>query len=296
MLPHGGLGAHRPCGSAAPTGTLVQLPALPGTLHAWQVGHAAELQHTPSKQLAPVRQSAVAVHDWPRRRLLPQRFVSGSQIAGARQSVSTVHAPRQAVVPLHTYGAHASVVAAWHTPRPSQVRPEVAVDAPAGQLGAAHEVAASYKRQLPLPSQNPSVLHDAGPMSAHMFFGSASPLATLVHVPIDPSSAHDLHRSVHALPQHTPCTQKPDAHSLLSLAQGRPFGLRPQLPLMHTAGVAQSASLVHELLHAPTPHRNGKHEVAAGFTQVPAPSQVDVAVEVVVATGQVGSAHDVPIG
>lgn len=101
VFPHGGLGAHRPCGSAASSGTLVQLPALPWTLHAWQVGHAAALQHTPSTQLAPVRQSAVPVHDWPRRRLLPQKFVSGSQIAGARQSVSTVQAPRHAVVPLH---------------------------------------------------------------------------------------------------------------------------------------------------------------------------------------------------
>jgi hypothetical protein len=63
VLPHGGLGAHRPCGSAAPTGRLVQLPALPGTLHAWQVAHPGALQHTPSTQVAPVRQSAVAVHD-----------------------------------------------------------------------------------------------------------------------------------------------------------------------------------------------------------------------------------------
>ena len=102
VLPQGGLGAHRPCGSAASSGTLVQLPALPVTLHAWQVAHAEALQHTKSTQLAPVRQSAVAVQDWPRRRLLPHRLVWGSQIAGAWQSASAVHAPLHAVVPLQT--------------------------------------------------------------------------------------------------------------------------------------------------------------------------------------------------
>src|SRR6185436_3127578 len=101
------------------------------------------------------------------------------------------------------------------TPRPSQVRPDVAIEAPVGQVGAAHEVAASYNRQPPLPSQKPSVLQEAGPMSAQVFLGSASPLATLVHVPIDPSSEHDLHFSVQALPQQMPCTQNPDEHSLL---------------------------------------------------------------------------------
>jgi hypothetical protein len=132
-------------------------------------------------------------------------------------------------------------------------------------------------------------------MSAQVFLGSAAPLATLVHVPIAPSSVQDLHFSVHALPQQTPCTQNPDEHSLLSFAQGRPFGLRPQVPLMHTAGAAQSPSPVHELLHAPMPHRNGKHDVAPGVTQVPAPSQVEAAIDVVVAAGQVGSAHDDPM-
>lgn len=132
-------------------------------------------------------------------------------------------------------------------------------------------------------------------MSAHVALGSAAPLATLVHVPIDPSSVQDLHFSVHALPQQTPCTQKPDEHSLLSLAQGRPFGFRPQVPLMHTAGAAQSMSLVHELLQAPTPHKNGKHDVAPGVRHVPAPSQVEAAVDVVVPAGHVGSSHDDPI-
>jgi hypothetical protein len=147
-----------------------------------------------------------------------------------------------------------------------------------------------------LPSQKPSVLHEAAPMSIHVFFGSAAPLATFVHVPIEPSSAHDLQRSVQALPQQTPSTQNPDEHSLLSLAHGSPFGFRPQVPLMQTAGAAQSPSLSHELRQAPVPHRNGKHEVAPGVTHVPAPSQVALAVEVVVPAGHVAGAHDEPIG
>jgi len=102
VLPHGGLSEQRPCGSAAFSGTFVQLPALPMTLQAWQVGHALALQHTPSTQLALVRQSAVAVQLCPRRKRLPHRLVSGSQIAGSRQSASPVHAPLHAVVPLHT--------------------------------------------------------------------------------------------------------------------------------------------------------------------------------------------------
>jgi hypothetical protein len=40
---------------------------------------------------------------------------------------------------------------------PSQVRPEVRVELPAGQAGGAQEVPPAYFRQAPLPSQNPSV-------------------------------------------------------------------------------------------------------------------------------------------
>jgi hypothetical protein len=35
------------------------------------------------------------------------------------------------------------VLAGWQAPRPSQFRPGVAVEAPFGQVGAAHEVVAS---------------------------------------------------------------------------------------------------------------------------------------------------------
>jgi hypothetical protein len=143
VLPQGGFAAQRPCGSAVPIATLAQLPRLPVTLHAWHVPHEAVLQQTPSTQLLPVRQSFELVHAWPRRFLLPQRFVVGSQMFGDRQSVSAVHAALQAVVPLHMYGAHEIELAAWQVPVPLQVRPEVNVDELAGHEGAAQEVLAS---------------------------------------------------------------------------------------------------------------------------------------------------------
>jgi hypothetical protein len=95
-----------------PAGTLAQLPALPVTLQAWQLLHELELQQTPSTQLLLVRQSLVCVHGWPSRFLLPQTLMTVSQISPATQSVSAVQAALQAVVPLQTYGAQLSIVAA----------------------------------------------------------------------------------------------------------------------------------------------------------------------------------------
>ena len=46
VLPQGGFGAHRACGSGAPSATAVQLPALVPTLHAWQSPHDGLLQQT----------------------------------------------------------------------------------------------------------------------------------------------------------------------------------------------------------------------------------------------------------
>jgi hypothetical protein len=143
VLPQGGVGAHNECGSGELIGTLAQLPALPATLHALQSGQLVVLQQTPSTQVLPVRQSFVLVQAWPRRFLLPQRLVTVSQMLPGRQSPSTAQAALQAVEPLQTYGAQAIEDAAWQVPRPSQVRPDVSVDCPVGQEGAAQDVLAS---------------------------------------------------------------------------------------------------------------------------------------------------------
>ncbi len=101
VLPQGGLAAQRPCGSRLLAGTFAQFPALPVRLQAWQVAQAVALQQTPSTQLLPVRQSDDTAQDWPRRCLVPQRPVFGSQMkVGVWQSVSTPQAALQAVLPL----------------------------------------------------------------------------------------------------------------------------------------------------------------------------------------------------
>jgi hypothetical protein len=96
VFPQGGLAVHPPCGSGAPAPTFAHEPVA----HVWHSPHADDAQHTPSTQKLPVRQSVVCVHVCPRRRLLPHRFVCGSQMSGARQSASTVQAALHADRPL----------------------------------------------------------------------------------------------------------------------------------------------------------------------------------------------------
>jgi len=133
----------------------------------------------------------------------------------------------------------------------------------------------------------------AGPAFVHVPVGSVPPAGTGVQVPAVAASAHDRHVPAHAVLQQTPCAQKPDAHSAFS-AQVAPGDLRPHRPAAQTAGAAQSASTVQVALHAATPHANGKHDVAMGVTQAPAPSHVAPGVKVVLVAGQLGTPHGVP--
>jgi hypothetical protein len=75
VLPQGGAAGHPPCGSVVLAATLAQLPALPVTLQAWQVGQVPVLQQTPSTQVFPVRHSTVDEQGWPSRFLLPHRLI-----------------------------------------------------------------------------------------------------------------------------------------------------------------------------------------------------------------------------
>jgi hypothetical protein len=103
--------------------------------------------------------------------------------------------------------------------------------------------------------------------------GSGSPLATGVQVPAVAVRAHDRQVPVQAVRQQTPCAQKPEAHSAPS-AHVAPGDFSPHEPLVHTAGVAQSASAAQVALHTCAPQRKGKQDVAGGVTQRPAPSQL----------------------
>lgn len=59
LKPQGGAGRQPPCGSIAPTGTGLHVPADPATLHDVHVPQLAVEQHTPSTQL-PLSHSAGA--------------------------------------------------------------------------------------------------------------------------------------------------------------------------------------------------------------------------------------------
>lgn len=165
VLPHGALAdlAHCPVGAAAPAGRLAQVPALPDTLHAWQVPQAVDAQQTPSTQLRPDRQSDVALQVCPWRFLSPHRLVFGSQMYGDTQSPSALQAVLQLVEPLHANGAQLVVLAVWQLPLPSQVRALACVDVPAGQLEATQTVPAAYLAHAPDPLQTPVVPHEAAP-------------------------------------------------------------------------------------------------------------------------------------
>jgi hypothetical protein len=124
-----------------------------------------------------------------------------------------------------------------------------------------------------------------------------APTGTGRQVPSEPPTAHDWHAPVQAELQQKPCAHAPETHSTLS-PQACPFGLRPHRPFaLHTAGSAQSAAdvaAVQLALQAVAPHLNEPQDAAAGVVQVPAPSQVDAAVDVLVAALQLGSLHTVP--
>ena len=179
-----------------------------------------------------------------------------------------------------------------HAPAPSQVRASVVVVGSA-QAGGAHCVPAAYTAQAPPPLQNPVVPQLAAPCATHWLLGSLPPAGTVAQVPALPVSAQDMHVDAQVVPQQTPCAQIPVLHSV-PFAQAAPVDFSPHEPPMQTAGAAQSASEAHVALQAAAPQVKGAQEVAAGFTQVPAPSQEPPAVNVVPPAGQEAAAHEVP--
>jgi len=89
--------------------------------------------------------------------------------------------------------------------------------------------------------QKPSVPHESGPASLHWLNGSW-PADTGRQAPSEPDRAHDEQRPVQALPQQTPCAQKPELQSLAAM-QAAPVGFLPQLPITHRFGVRHSAAV-----------------------------------------------------
>jgi hypothetical protein len=114
----------------------------------------------------------------------------------------------------------------------------------------------------------------AAPLSRQVPVGSGCPSGTLVQMPIDVGSAHDLHALAQPVAQQTPWAQLPEAHSRLS-AQKEPFSLRPQELLLHTLPATQFASVVHATKQRAPLQANGAQAAASGATQRPVALQVD---------------------
>jgi len=150
---------------------------------------------------------------------------------------------------------------------------------PAVQVLAPQVVPAAYLWQPPLPSQVPSVPQALTSLSAHWPRGSC-PAGTLVQVPAEPGSAHDLHVPLQSDTQQTPCAQMFEAQSL-SAVQIPPGGSLPQLFIVHLFPVVQSTSAEQFVRHCPLPpHWNAPQDCASGVTHLPAPSQDPAAVNV----------------
>jgi hypothetical protein len=204
---------------------------------------------------------------------------------GARQSaveVAGVHEVLQLKLPSHRKGSQRAVLTVAQCPMPSQVRGGVLTALPAGHEPATHWVPMEKRWQAPAPSQVPSVPQPRTGVVGQRFIRSGCPSGIFEQVPsVAPGSAHDLQVPPQALPQQTPCSQKPEAHSG-AVVQLTPMPLSTQaLPLhvagdTHSLGVAVGEQLV---LHAPLgmllshTNRPGQGEVVE-VRQVPAPSQV----------------------
>jgi hypothetical protein len=98
-----------------------------------------------------------------------------------------------------------------------------------------HWSPAAYFWQAPPPSHQPLVPQVATPWSRQRPSGSACPDLTAEQVPSDPLTAQDMHRPWQPPPQHTPCSQKFDVHSL-GEEQDWPLPFVPQEPLTHRLG------------------------------------------------------------
>jgi hypothetical protein len=119
--------------------TLVQLPAWPATLQAWQVPQLALVQQTPSTQLL-LSHSVPAAQAWPGR--LRPHAPSVQNLPGAQSELLAQTVTQAVPAALQASGEQGCVAAGLQVPLPSQVRARVAVTVPVGQEGGAHCVPA----------------------------------------------------------------------------------------------------------------------------------------------------------
>ncbi len=104
--------------------------------------------------------------------------------------------------------------------------------------------------------------------------GSLAPLATVVQVPSEPESPHDMQLPLQALSQQTPWAQKPDLH-WLPTEQAPPLLASPQELMAQRFGVRHWVSALQAMKHRVPLQVYGAQGSDGGFTQRPAPSQVE---------------------
>jgi hypothetical protein len=174
-----------------------------------------------------------------------------TQVAGGVHCAFVVHVFTQvSVVASHRPGAQFAFAGVTHIPVPLHIAGGVRVDA-VGQVAGAHCVPAAYRAHCPA-AHWPVVPQVAIACAAHMPCGSG-PLATLVHVPIDPFRLQAVQAAPQAVVQQTPWAQMLVAHSA-PVEQEAPGGFNPQLLIMpfmpQKAGEMHSTLLaVHAVKH-----------------------------------------------
>src|SRR5579871_1607264 len=129
LLPQGELllPVQPPCGSAALAETLVQVPALPITLQAWQVPQLGLVQQTPSTQLL-LAHSPAPAHACPG--CLRPHIPLLHTLPGAQSELPAQTVTQEVPAALHASGEQGCVTAGLQVPLPSQVRASVAVTVP----------------------------------------------------------------------------------------------------------------------------------------------------------------------
>src|SRR5579863_6484961 len=139
------------------------------------------------------------------------------------------------------------------------------------QLAVPQLVPTAVYAQWPLPSQVP--LFPQLPLAAQPPCGSIAPPATGVQEPALPETLQAWQVGQLGLPQQTPSTQLPLAHSLPA-AQIWPGRLRPQVPALQTLPGAQSVLLAQTATQAVLAelHANGVQDCVVAALQVPLPS------------------------
>jgi hypothetical protein len=224
------------------------VPSDPVTAHDWQAPVQAELQQKPCAQM-------VDRHSVPSPQACPFGFrphnpVVALHTAGNAQSAAVVAGVQ---LTLHAFVPHLkepqdAVAGVVQAPIPSQVDAAVNRFVAAKQVGALHTVPLPYFWQTPA-WHFPVVPQLAWPVSLQMPAGSALPVATFVHVPSAPDSAHDWQEPSQAELQQTPWAQKFDWHSAAAEHEA-PGGFLPHELTLQTLGDKQLSLLVQALKQA----------------------------------------------